>query len=171
MSYLYAVQMTIYGYPFAPVKIGVSKNPDERAKVYTSGPFPTVWLGSWADADPYVSERQIHRKFADYRLAGEWFYPATSLVTFIERKTGMPIEAMQLREPGRLRAEFQSRFVALFPDGLSSIDKEWMKPGKAKPCSESRQLVVHQRIDQLDAATNPLRIALTAKDALADRCV
>lgn len=154
--YLYAVQMLIFGYPFAPIKIGVSQEPDQRAKTYTSGPFPTAWLGSWPDEDAYANERKIHAKFKNYRLAGEWFYPSAGLIQFVEQKTGYPIQATLSCPPGRQKAEFEKRFVRLFPLGISSIEAEWDRPGKAKPCSDRAFLAAHTRLDALEES-NPLK--------------
>lgn len=156
MSYLYAVQMNIFGYPFFPVKIGLSGNPDLRAKAYTSGPFPTQWLGSWPDENACVSERQIHTRFQEYRLAGEWFYPATGLIRFIEAKVGIPIKAMMSCPPSSQQADFEQRFVRLFPNGISSIDAEWVSPGKAKPCSDRAFSAAQKRLDKLEES-NPLK--------------
>lgn len=154
--YLYAVQMNIFGYPFMPVKIGCTDDPDARVKVYSSGPFPTSWLGTWEVEDARTEERKIHRKFQDYRLAGEWFYPSKGLIAFIERKISIPIYATLSCPPSRQHTEFQQRFVRLFPDGIASIEREWDRPGKAKPCSDSALNTARERLDVIEQ-TNPLR--------------
>jgi hypothetical protein len=149
--------MNIFGYPFHPVKIGTSKDPNERAKVYLSGPFPTAWLGSWeVEGDGCAAERLIHCQFKDYRLAGEWFYPVKKLMTMIERKVGIPIAATMCYPPTRKDAEFEMRFVRLFPEGIASIEAEWDRPGKAKPCSDARFQAGQARLDALEWANNPL---------------
>lgn len=164
MLYLYAVQMIIYGYPFAPIKIGMSRDPQARSKFYCSGPFPVVWLGSWEVEDEFTSEREVHYRFANFRLVGEWFYPAKGLVRFVEQKIGVPIEAMLWRQPDRLKTEFQHRFVSLFPDGLSSVEKEWFEPGKAKPCSKRKFLEAQSVLNVMDLA-NPITLAIAARKA------
>lgn len=151
MSYLYAVQMIIYGYPFAPVKIGISEKPDVRARAYTSGPFPNVWLGSWSVVDGRESEKRLHKRFASYRLVGEWFYAAMPLVAYIEKKLGGSIQSKLASKPGRLKSGFQHRFVALFPNGVTDLEREWTNPGEASPCSGLLFMSAQAELDALDA--------------------
>jgi hypothetical protein len=139
MSYLYAVQMIIPGYPFAPIKIGVSNVPDTRSLAYRNGPFPTVWLGSWPE-DIGNTEREVHLRFDDYRLSGEWFYPSVRLIRFVERKIGCPIQSIMDRRVTGQKEKAHLRFLRLFPDGLESIEKEWEEPGLARPCSNGKYL-------------------------------
>lgn len=164
MTYLYAVQMNILGYPFQPIKIGRSTNPNKRMKAYMSGPFPTTWLGSWEVEDGAVAERKIHIQFQKFRLVGEWFYPSAGLKRFVEIKVGLPIDAIMVNQPSRETVQFQERFVRLFPDGSSSIEKEWGKPGRAKPCSARSYHAATKRLDALEASS-PLVMALRESEA------
>lgn len=62
--------MQIHG--MAPVKVGVSKNPEERRKsIQTGAPTPVRLL--WEASGGYPLERALHRRFAEYRTKGEWF--------------------------------------------------------------------------------------------------
>lgn len=81
MAYLYAVQMVIPEYP-SPIKIGFSANPKSRLRSLTVSPFHLRLIGTWP-ADDQKDEAAIHARFALYRLKGEWFYPAESVVKFI----------------------------------------------------------------------------------------
>jgi hypothetical protein len=88
MPHLYAVEMIIPDY-FNPIKIGFSVVPDKRAWSYSSGPFPTRWLGSWP-VDGRAEEPKIHRMFDRYRLKGEWFYPAPFILDYVNLQLGRP---------------------------------------------------------------------------------
>lgn len=81
MPYLYAVQMVIPEYP-NPVKIGYSKERDKRATSYTSSPFPIRVIGTWP-VESQIDEAAVHARFDQYRLNGEWFYPAHYVLAYI----------------------------------------------------------------------------------------
>jgi integrase len=66
-----------------PIKIGCSRDPEARiAALQTSHPerlrLLLVYAGGAHD------ERELHARFAEHRLEGEWFRPAASILAFIE---------------------------------------------------------------------------------------
>ena len=66
---VYFIQSVVGG----PIKIGVAGNPEERMKQHQTGsPFRLkivhiIWGVS------YQTEKELHNRFANYRLHGEWF--------------------------------------------------------------------------------------------------
>jgi len=77
---IYFIQANIGG----PIKIGWSANVPNRVESFQLGcPFTLVVLGQ-IDGAAVSDEKELHRKFADYRLHGEWFTPATELLSFIK---------------------------------------------------------------------------------------
>jgi len=57
-----------------PVKIGISKSPKSRKSSLTTGhpgELSIEALCYGCDAD--VAERQLHEKYSEYRMSGEWF--------------------------------------------------------------------------------------------------
>lgn len=65
------------------VKIGFSTDPKSRmASLQTSTPSKLELLAT-IEGD-MQTERQLHQRFAEYRVSGEWFRLADDLVEFIE---------------------------------------------------------------------------------------
>lgn len=79
-SYVYFLQAKSLGH----IKIGTTTNMQRRfSEIKTGCPDELVLLGiTKGDAN---IERQIHEKFADSRVRGEWFAPSDDLASFIER--------------------------------------------------------------------------------------
>jgi len=119
MPYLYAIQMVIPDYAFPPLKVGFTTNPESRLRHYGSGPFPTRWLGCW-EAVEGESEGEIHARFAKHRLTGEWFYPDTDLVQFVEQRIGTTIEAIVERESAGREKRYYDLFVGQFVTATNS---------------------------------------------------
>jgi hypothetical protein len=67
-----------------PVKIGFSKDPEERLyRLQTSHPER---LHLWATAEGgEQAERDYHRQFADHRINGEWFQRCPEIEAEIDR--------------------------------------------------------------------------------------
>lgn len=65
-----------------PIKIGWSFAPEERLlSLATGSPYPLVILGAFkAPAD---REKEVHLRFKEYQLRGEWFSAAGALLAFI----------------------------------------------------------------------------------------
>jgi len=79
-GYVYFIQSKNGG----PIKIGYSNNPQKRLATFqTSQADRLVILGLIPGDIPY--ERQLHSKFAKYRIRGdgEWFQPSKYIVNFI----------------------------------------------------------------------------------------
>jgi hypothetical protein len=57
---------------FGPVKIGVSSNVPERIKALEAyNPYPLKLLALLSGG--YLLEEALHRRFAQWRIRGEWF--------------------------------------------------------------------------------------------------
>lgn len=77
-GYVYFIQSIDGG----PIKIGYSRNPQARAKGL-QGAMELRVLAQMSGG--YKLEADMHNKFADLRVNGEWFSPAPELLVFIER--------------------------------------------------------------------------------------
>jgi hypothetical protein len=70
-----------------PIKIGVAIDIERRVdELQIANPFPVFLLGSiWFDEvrEAYRCERELHFKFKDCRVRGEWFEPSESLVAYM----------------------------------------------------------------------------------------
>lgn len=65
------------------VKIGVSQHPIKRmADLQTSSPHPLTLLA--VTLGGYELEKKLHRRFARYRLSGEWFRMNDDLKSYIQ---------------------------------------------------------------------------------------
>jgi Meiotically Up-regulated Gene 113 (MUG113) protein len=77
--FLYAIQA---GGDDGPVKIGTAKDPDQRLKtLQTASPVPLTGLCAWRGFSG--EEAEIHQRFADHRIRGEWFRPHADLIDFV----------------------------------------------------------------------------------------
>jgi transcriptional regulator with XRE-family HTH domain len=64
------------------IKIGLSRNPKARlGNLRVATPDRLSLLGT-VDGD-YARERELHKRFADSRIAGEWFEPTDELLALI----------------------------------------------------------------------------------------
>jgi hypothetical protein len=73
----------------APIKIGVAKDPFARlASLQTGSPHQLEIVGL-IDGD-WAVEKEMHRRFADARMEGEWFRPSTALVEFVQSLSAKP---------------------------------------------------------------------------------
>lgn len=65
-----------------PIKIGVAQDPPKRlAEIQRTCPQKLRILATVPGGAP--RERELHSKFADYRLHGEWFQPSNELHAII----------------------------------------------------------------------------------------
>uniref|UniRef100_A0A6H1ZYZ5 Bacteriophage T5 Orf172 DNA-binding domain-containing protein n=1 Tax=viral metagenome TaxID=1070528 RepID=A0A6H1ZYZ5_9ZZZZ len=76
---LYFVQQGTRG----PVKIGISKEPEERIKVLQTGNPKKLRLIWTINPKSKNVENTLHRVFLDERLEGEWFLPSEMLARLI----------------------------------------------------------------------------------------
>lgn len=77
MNKLYMVQSVDGG----PVKIGVSSDPIGRLKVMQTGcPLVLQFIALRSESMAYTRERELHNKYAEYRLHGEWFTVSDDLL-------------------------------------------------------------------------------------------
>lgn len=65
-------------------KIGVSKTPNERiVRLSTLPPFDVKLVCLLKTGDMYSLEKQLHDKFADKRVNGEWFLLSSSDIEYV----------------------------------------------------------------------------------------
>lgn len=67
-----------------PVKIGHSIEPYGRLKSLSMGGPETYRLVAWIDGDR-DKERELHKKFSDARINGEWFKLNDELANLIDQ--------------------------------------------------------------------------------------
>ena len=85
-KYVYFIQNGVGG----PIKIGVTNNPLNRLRALQTGsPWPYILLGVVSDQSGLPSsaryyEQWLHKKFARFRLDGEWFDPVPEVLAFIK---------------------------------------------------------------------------------------
>jgi hypothetical protein len=77
-----------------PIKIGYTSGTDVRPRlraIQTSVPYPLAVIhtmpGELAD------ERNLHERFAEWRMHGEWFQPGPSLVLWLRDRRASPFGA------------------------------------------------------------------------------
>lgn len=89
-----------------PLKIGVAKDPLERAlNLQTGCPYPLRVLASYRiGRDVFFSERCFHKALAPYKLTGEWFAVALSTVDDLASEHLKTVDAM-------LAANAQQRLI------------------------------------------------------------
>lgn len=78
---VYFIQSEIGG----PIKIGVSGNPQERMdSLQMYYPFKLLVIATIKEGG-YKKESELHKRFAKYRLHGEWFDPVPELLDYINK--------------------------------------------------------------------------------------
>jgi excisionase family DNA binding protein len=73
------------------VKIGVSANPQKRLSALKTGATTALYLIGTIPGD-HDEERQLHRKFARYRVKGEWFDLAGELRIYLRDLFGPAVD-------------------------------------------------------------------------------
>lgn len=73
----------------APVKIGYAANPTKRLTELQTAHYEVIRMLLVIDGDER-HEAFLHEKFAALRLRGEWFRPASELLTFIAKPEPLP---------------------------------------------------------------------------------
>lgn len=76
---VYFIRAEITGF----IKIGYSDDPPSRMQALRGGPDVLTLELTLPGAGP-EGEKEMHRKFAEYRHHGEWFRPGARLERFIE---------------------------------------------------------------------------------------
>lgn len=130
MPYLYAVQMQIPGYAFQPIKLGFSCQPGRRVKEFIHSPFPCLLLGHWPAPNGRADESDLHRKFKEHRLNGEWFYPAIELREFLLTK-GVVAKSGASEGPPNEFDIYSLRFGEPFANHLRTVDRQWPRDGSS----------------------------------------
>lgn len=79
-SYVYFIQPTVGGL----IKIGAAVDPQVRLRHLQTGcPVELALLATMPGTKK--TEAELHARFADARIRGEWFEPTESLLAYIER--------------------------------------------------------------------------------------
>lgn len=88
MKYLYIIGNEVENI----CKIGISGNPSKRLKQLQTGcPYKLTILAVVGSFD-YESEKNLHNRYKDYRLNGEWFRIKGEIRTIIEQSTPKEIK-------------------------------------------------------------------------------
>ena len=65
-----------------PIKIGKSNDPKKRLRsLQTASPHELCLLKTLPEN--FIKESEIHEKFKEYRIEGEWFEPASEVLEYI----------------------------------------------------------------------------------------
>ena len=94
------------------VKIGISKNPEIRAKHLEDGRFKVVDIFSTdLCSNPFIVERICHAKLNEHRAFGEWFYvdfeDAKKIVEDVFSKWALFHEVIHDNEPMEILGLFE----------------------------------------------------------------
>lgn len=80
IGYVYLIQS-----PTGHYKIGHTSNPDKRIKTFESKlPFEIEFIHLICTEDRFALEKELHRKFAQQRVRGEWFKLTSADVDYIK---------------------------------------------------------------------------------------
>jgi excisionase family DNA binding protein len=86
----------IQGGPERLIKIGYTRSPEQRFKLYkTESPVPLMLLAAWPGT--IQDEGALHKRFSAYRHHNEWFYPVPELIAFINENSSY-IEPINLSD-------------------------------------------------------------------------
>ena len=78
-TYIYFIQQGDDG----PIKVGYSTSPEERLRaLQTASPYSLRLLKVVEGGE--ALEKQIHTRFAENQLQGEWFQPTDTFVAYLE---------------------------------------------------------------------------------------
>ncbi len=78
------------------VKIGVAVDPYERlAKLQTANPEDLRFLGYLASESPLQLEAELHRRFRDSHIRGEWFDWSDEILAFAENELNRDFDALR----------------------------------------------------------------------------
>lgn len=107
-TYVYFIQVGDDG----PVKIGVASDPDRRRTMLQIGcPWPLRILCEINCHDAAAYEAQLHERFADHRIRGEWFEPGPT-VAYVENLWAEEFASLGLAE--WCRQEQEAAFDCFF---------------------------------------------------------
>jgi len=146
--------MKIPNYPFTPIKLGFSCEPDRRVKEFTKGPFPSVLLGTWPAPNGISDESEIHVRFRKDRLHGEWFRPSEELKAYLASVgvsvpgAQIPRRAQHIPDPFDFGSLAYSRLSAFIAD----LKNRWPRVGP-----QSCLLKAQQVADLTGLATDEIR--------------
>lgn len=77
--------------PSGNIKIGISTNPKARIGTLRTATHEAIEVIGMIAGDARL-ERKLHKEFADFRLAGEWFRPSSRLMARIDELCVEPID-------------------------------------------------------------------------------
>ena len=73
------------------IKIGVSVHPGRRRNEVERKEGCVVQILGIVQSGDYTLESELHERFVDYRVDGEWFNPCTELIEVIKELTNNPV--------------------------------------------------------------------------------
>lgn len=86
MAYVYLLQAQI-----GVLKIGHACDPSQRlATVHTHSPVPVRLIAQWPGK--VADERELHKRFENFRTHSEWFRIEGSLLTFVAEMQGRGLD-------------------------------------------------------------------------------
>ena len=91
-EYVYFIQVEDNG----PIKIGMTSDPTGNSRlkaIQTSNPYNLKLLSIIES-----NEREIQKRFAKYRIKGEWFEPSPELFNFIKEKEREKLEHIKKKD-------------------------------------------------------------------------
>ena len=87
-----------------PIKIGVSANVGRRKYEIQTGHEEKLSVLLVVDQAGEITERNLHKRFAQHRKVGEWFEPCDELLALIERLRSDQPDTQQPEAGGKGRA-------------------------------------------------------------------
>lgn len=111
-----------------PIKIGYSKNFDDRLKTLQEGnPYKLIVLGLMEGTIP--AEQRLHRKFEEHRFRNEWFNDCQEIRDFISNCQSFDYRTLFM-EPKKIRksngfdySEFEKRLEAIIQIKRLSVEE------------------------------------------------
>ncbi len=124
-SFVYFIQQGADG----PVKIGIAANPEKRLRQLQSGNPDRLYVRAIVrTAEPDRLEKDLHGRFGQHRMGGEWFHPTADLMAYMDEH-GESQE--QLAEAARVQRELEE--AAGHREALAAMDRFLAMQGVVSP--------------------------------------
>jgi len=113
-----------------PIKIGITENlPARLDALQTSSPYLLALLGYWPARKGLETEREMHEKWNQYRLEGEWFFPAPDLIREVTRISDSFQDNVRKHWPTKKQAAFAQKnkgLAMLMGEAQSKAYQDWV---------------------------------------------
>jgi hypothetical protein len=120
-GYVYALQGTLNGVEYT--KIGKTGNPTRRARQLARQlPFPVTMITRFPCPDESAVEAELHQKFADKHIYGEWFVLDDDDLMYLQA-----VEDEIITE--QIREIQSAKWRALPPEDPRAGQAGWGEPG------------------------------------------